>query len=55
MLSGLGNSVIHPADYAILTGSIDPSRLGRSFALHTFTGHVGFAGRAAGDRGAASG
>jgi MFS family permease len=43
MLSGLGNSVIHPADYAILSGSIDHSRIGRSFALHTFIGHVGFA------------
>ena len=43
MLSGLGNSVIHPADYAILSGSVDKSRLGRSFALHTFVGHVGFA------------
>ncbi|HEX6442743.1 MAG TPA: MFS transporter [Stellaceae bacterium] len=43
MLSGLGNSVIHPADYAILSGSVDHSRIGRSFALHTFIGHVGFA------------
>jgi MFS family permease len=43
MLSGLGNSVIHPADYAILTGSVDRARIGRSFALHTFVGHVGFA------------
>src|SRR5437764_1780499 len=43
MLSGLGNSVIHPADYAILSGSVDASRIGRSFAVHTFVGHVGFA------------
>src|SRR5205823_2463319 len=43
MVSGLGNSVIHPADYAILSGSVDRSRIGRSFALHTFVGHVGFA------------
>ena len=43
MLSGLGNSVIHPADYAILSGSVDSSRIGRSFAVHTFVGHVGFA------------
>jgi len=43
MLSGLGNSVIHPADYAILSGSIDRAKIGRSFALHTFVGHVGFA------------
>lgn len=43
MLSGVGNAVFHPADYAILSGSIHPSRLGRSFAIHTFVGHVGFA------------
>src|SRR5271163_793031 len=27
LLSGVGNSVFHPADYAILSGSIDPVRL----------------------------
>jgi len=43
MLSGLGNSVIHPADYAILSGSVNRDRIGRSFSLHTFVGHVGFA------------
>src|SRR5215468_11607336 len=43
LLSGIGSSVFHPADYAILSGSIDPSRLGRSFAFHTFTGNIGFA------------
>ena len=43
LLSGIGNSVFHPADYAILSGSIEPSRLGRSFAFHTFTGNIGFA------------
>src|SRR5215813_5183367 len=42
-LSGIGNSVIHPADYAILSGSVDRGKLGRSFAFHTFIGHVGFA------------
>ncbi len=43
MLSGLGNSVIHPADYAILSVSVDRAKIGRSFALHTFIGNVGFA------------
>jgi MFS family permease len=43
VLSGVGNSVIHPADYAILAGSIDKSRMGRAFAMHTFTGNLGFA------------
>ena len=41
-LSGVGNSVIHPSDYAILTGSVDKDRMGRSFALHTFSGNLGF-------------
>jgi FSR family fosmidomycin resistance protein-like MFS transporter len=43
ILSGVGNSVIHPADYAILSGSVDKDRMGRSFALHTFSGNLGFA------------
>jgi MFS family permease len=42
-LSGVGNSVIHPADYAILAGSIDKFRMGRAFAIHTFNGNLGFA------------
>ena len=43
LLSGIGNSVIHPADYSILSGSVDRARLGRSFAFHTFVGNIGFA------------
>ncbi len=43
VLSGVGNSVIHPADYAILAGSIRKEFMGRAFALHTFTGNLGFA------------
>ena len=42
-LSGVGNSVIHPADYAILSGSVNKARMGRSFAIHTFNGNLGFA------------
>src|SRR5436305_12463359 len=41
LVSGIGNSVIHPCDYAILTGSISHRRMGRAFALHTFNGNVG--------------
>jgi predicted MFS family arabinose efflux permease len=41
LLSGMGNSVIHPADYAILAGSVNRQRMGRSFALHTFSGNLG--------------
>ena len=42
LVSGVGNSVIHPADYAIISGSADKDRMGRSFALHTFSGNLGF-------------
>ena len=42
-LSGVGNSIFHPADYSVLSGSIPRERLGRAFAFHLFTGHVGFA------------
>ena len=44
VLSGIGNSVVHPADYAILSGSIDKDRMGRSFAVHTLSGNAGSAG-----------
>ena len=41
-LSGIGNSVFHPSDYAIISGSVDRDRMGRAFALHTFSGTLGF-------------
>ena len=41
ILSGMGNSVVHPSDYAILSGSVDKERMGRAFALHTFSGNLG--------------
>ena len=43
LLSGIGNSVFHPADYAILAGSVNREKMGRAFAFHTFTGNLGFA------------
>jgi MFS family permease len=43
MLAGLGHSVFHPADYAILNASIRPARMGRAFSIHTFAGHLGSA------------
>jgi MFS family permease len=42
VVAGIGNSVFHPADYAILSASVEPKRIGRAFALHTFTGNLGF-------------
>jgi MFS family permease len=41
LLSGIGNSVVHPADYSVLAGSINRHRIGRAFALHTFNGNLG--------------
>src|SRR5262245_30294127 len=41
LLSGIANSVIHPADYAVLPGSVGRARIGRAFALHTFNGNLG--------------
>jgi MFS transporter, FSR family, fosmidomycin resistance protein len=43
VLAGLGNSVFHPADYAILSSAVDQQRMGRAFSIHTFGGHAGFA------------
>ena len=41
VLAGLGNSVFHPADYAILSGSISTERLSRAYSIHTFSGFFG--------------
>ncbi len=43
LLMGVGNSVFHPADYAILAARIDPGRLGRAFSIHSFAGNLGWA------------
>ena len=40
---GLGDSVFHPADFTILTRSINPIQMGRAFSVHAFAGHLGFA------------
>jgi|HigsolmetaAR203D_1030402.scaffolds.fasta_scaffold00943_17 MFS family permease len=42
-LAGLGNSVFHPADYAILSERVAHKRTGRAFALHTLSGTLGYA------------
>ncbi|MBT5049682.1 MAG: MFS transporter [Rhodospirillaceae bacterium] len=43
LLAGLGHSVFHPADYAIMNASISDRRIGRAFSLHTVTGNAGSA------------
>lgn len=43
VLLGVANAVYHPADYSILGSVIEPSRLGRAFSFHTFSGFLGSA------------
>lgn len=38
---GIGNSVFHPADYSILSGTVDEKFMGRAFSLHSFSGNLG--------------
>jgi MFS family permease len=42
VLAGIGNSVVHPTDYVIMSASIEPHWLARAFSIHTFAGNVGF-------------
>jgi len=42
-LLGLANTIYHPADYAILSHTIDHRGLGKAFSLHTFFGTLGTA------------
>ena len=42
-ISGLGNSVFHPADFSILNGRVSPPRLGHAFGAHGVAGSLGFA------------
>jgi FSR family fosmidomycin resistance protein-like MFS transporter len=41
-LAGVGNSVFHPADYSLISATVDEKRIGKAFSVHTFVGHVGF-------------
>jgi FSR family fosmidomycin resistance protein-like MFS transporter len=43
ILSGLGNSVFHPADYSIFNASVSPPRLGRAYGVHGICGNLGWA------------
>ncbi|HWM42483.1 MAG TPA: MFS transporter [Burkholderiales bacterium] len=42
-LGGIGNSVFHPADFAILNGRVSTARLGYAFSAHGVVGYVGYA------------
>ncbi len=41
VVGGLANAVYHPADYAILSYTIDNKVLGRAFSIHTVAGFAG--------------
>ncbi|MEA2903554.1 MAG: transporter, family, fosmidomycin resistance protein [Alphaproteobacteria bacterium] len=40
-VAGIGNTVYHPADYALLSQHVAPERAGRVFSFHTFSGMIG--------------
>jgi predicted MFS family arabinose efflux permease len=46
-LAGIGNSVFHPADYAIMIARLDDSIFGRAVSIHAFAGYMGWAVAAA--------
>jgi FSR family fosmidomycin resistance protein-like MFS transporter len=42
-VTGLGNSVFHPADFTLLNRRVNVSRLGHAFSVHGLTGTLGWA------------
>ena len=42
-LGGIGNSVFHPADFAILNARVSSPRLGYAFSAHGVVGYIGYA------------
>jgi MFS transporter, FSR family, fosmidomycin resistance protein len=42
-LAGVGNTVYHPADYALLSQHVPGDRIGQAFSIHTFAGMLGSA------------
>jgi MFS family permease len=43
LVAGVGNSVFHPADYAIFNTAVDPKYLGRAYSVHGVAGALGYA------------
>lgn len=41
-LAGIGNSVFHPADFAVLNARVAKSRLGRAYGAHLIAGNIGW-------------
>ncbi|MFZ0652758.1 MAG: MFS transporter, partial [Pseudolabrys sp.] len=42
-IAGVGNTVYHPADYALLSQHVPSNRIGQAFSVHTFAGMLGSA------------
>jgi FSR family fosmidomycin resistance protein-like MFS transporter len=42
-LIGLGNTVYHPADYALLSRHVSAARMSQAYSVHTFAGMLGSA------------
>jgi MFS transporter, FSR family, fosmidomycin resistance protein len=42
-VAGVGNTVYHPADYALLSHRVSPERIGHAYSVHTFAGMLGSA------------
>ena len=42
-LTGLGNSVFHPADFTVLNRKVSQARLGHAFSAHGLSGNLGWA------------
>ena len=42
LVSGIGISVFHPADYAIMASQVRAERQGRAFGIHIFAGYAGW-------------
>jgi MFS family permease len=40
---GLGNTVYHPSDYALLSRYVAPERISKAYSIHTFSGMLGSA------------
>jgi FSR family fosmidomycin resistance protein-like MFS transporter len=43
IVGGIGNSVFHPSDFAILNARVSPGRLGFAYSWHSMAGSLGYA------------
>jgi len=42
-VAGMGNSVFHPADFALINRRVSAQRLGHAFSMHGLSGNIGWA------------